>query len=105
MQTTISIEYGEDLTSQQTMHEEILRCHSHMFDLHCLKAKPLREQYAKSTAIKDRLASFVFPEVTEKQFANGAMEPKVRYIEAVQLYIMAQLVFSHISYTLSHVCS
>ena len=77
MKTTISVEYGENLTSKVTMHEELLRCHSKSLEQLFTKAKPLREQYVQNQRLMGRLASFVFPEATLKQFEDNGMEHKV----------------------------
>lgn len=77
MQTPVSVEYGENLAQKLTMHEEILRCHSPMFEHRCTKAKPLWEQYTKSRALSDQVAKFVFPEVTAEQFDKHRLSEKV----------------------------
>lgn len=77
LQTPVSVEYGEDLKERLTIHEEILRCHSPKFEKLCAKAQPLCKQYAKSKALNDQVAKFVFPEVTPEQFDRHRLSEKV----------------------------
>jgi hypothetical protein len=77
MQTTITIECGQELETKLTMHEEILRCNSKRFGQVYAKAKPMRELYKKTQSVCDKLAAFVFPEVTTKQFEENGLEEEV----------------------------
>jgi hypothetical protein len=78
MQTTITIECGQELETKLTVHEEILRCNSKKLGQVYAKAKPMREQYKKSQTVCDKLATFVFPEVTPQQFEKNSLEEEVR---------------------------
>jgi bacterioferritin-associated ferredoxin len=78
MQTTISIECGQELETKVTMHEEILRCHSKRLDQLYAKAKPLREQCGKCQRLCKQVARFIFPEMTAKQFEDASSEHDVR---------------------------
>jgi hypothetical protein len=78
MQTTITIECGQDLGIKLTAHEEMLRCHSKRLDELYVRAKPVREQYQKCMSICDQLAALLFPEMTAKQFEETSSEDQVR---------------------------
>lgn len=77
MQTPLTVECGDDLTVKLTMHEEILCCHSKLLGDRFAKAKPLMEQYRCTKTISNKLASYIFPEVTPKQFEDRGLEAQV----------------------------
>ncbi|KAJ4373106.1 hypothetical protein N0V83_003397 [Neocucurbitaria cava] len=77
MDVAISVEYGERLSCQVTIHEGLLRCHSKLFEQLCARAKLLRGRYIQSDAMMDRLALYMFPETTTEQFENDDMGAKV----------------------------
>lgn len=78
METPWSIEYGKNLVSKLTIHEEMLRCHSKAFEKLCATAKPLQERYVKCRDLMASLGSCGYPEVTQKQFKAERMERMVR---------------------------
>ncbi len=78
MDTAISIEYGLELNSRLTIHEGMLRCHSKKFEKLFVQAKHIREQFAQTTLLKDQVARFVYPEVTEREFEERSLDKQVR---------------------------
>jgi hypothetical protein len=77
MQTTITVECGQDLATKLTMHEGILRSHSKKLDQLFNKAKSLRENYESSKSICGQLSAIMLPEMTAKKFEENSFEDQV----------------------------
>ncbi|KAL1792430.1 hypothetical protein ACET3X_008937 [Alternaria dauci] len=78
MQTPITIECGPDLKTKLTVHEELLCVHSKQLQGQFEKAKSARTQFAKAEAFREKVAAFVYPECTQKDFEDKHLEQQVK---------------------------
>ncbi|KAG9185660.1 hypothetical protein G6011_06991 [Alternaria panax] len=78
MQTLITIECGPDLKTKLTVHEEILCCHSNQLQGQFSKAKTARTDYEKAGEFREKLAAYVFPEASQKDYEGGHFDLQVK---------------------------
>jgi hypothetical protein len=86
MQTLITIECGPKLETKLTLHEELLCCHSKQLAGQFAKAKSARIQFAKADKFREKLAAYVYPETTQKEFEDGRLEQQVSPVSRTWKY-------------------
>ena len=98
MQTPITIECELGLKTKLTVHEELLCVHSKQLLGQFEKAKSARTQFAKADAFREKVAAYVFPECSQKEFEERHLEQQVRYVSTTWMYTTIPIVnaLSHV---------
>lgn len=86
MRTPITIECELDLKTKLTVHEELLCVHSKQLLGQFEKVKSARTQFAKADAFREKVAAYVFPECSQKEFEDRHLEQQVRYVSTTWMY-------------------